>query len=90
MTDSPLKPEKFNITNKENNPSDVAVTVPDQGVKKPIEAPAAEAAKVADGIKSTEAHEPLLQENPHRFVLFPLRYHDVRALDAPRVKWQLG
>lgn len=29
--------------------------------------------KVALGIKSTEADEPLLQENPHRFVLFPLK-----------------
>lgn len=29
--------------------------------------------KVAAGIKATEADEPLLQENPHRFVLFPLK-----------------
>jgi len=29
--------------------------------------------KVAPGVKSTEADEPLLQENPNRFVLFPLK-----------------
>ncbi|KAH8688590.1 ferritin-like superfamily, partial [Talaromyces proteolyticus] len=28
-------------------------------------------------IKETEAHEPLLQENPHRFVLFPIKYHEI-------------
>ena len=31
----------------------------------------------ADNIKLEEAHEPLLQENPHRFVLFPIKYHEV-------------
>lgn len=28
-------------------------------------------------IKAAEADEPLLQENPHRFVLFPLKYHEI-------------
>ena len=32
---------------------------------------------VADGIKSEEADEPLLRENPSRFVLFPIQYHEV-------------
>ena len=31
-------------------------------------------------IKELEAEEPLLQENPHRFVLFPIKYHEVRGL----------
>ena len=26
-----------------------------------------------------EASEPLLRENPNRFVLFPIKYHEVRA-----------
>ena len=34
---------------------------------------------VAPTIKELEADEPLLQENPHRFVLFPLKYHEVRS-----------
>lgn len=33
---------------------------------------------VASTIRKEEAHEPLLQENPHRFVLFPIKYHEVR------------
>ena len=33
--------------------------------------------KVAPGIKDNESDEPLLQENPHRFVLFPIKYHEV-------------
>ena len=34
----------------------------------------------APTIRKEEAHEPLLQENPHRFVLFPIKYHEVRVL----------
>lgn len=37
---------------------------------------------VAPTIKPDEADEPLLQENPQRFVLFPIKYHEVG--DAPR------
>ena len=32
---------------------------------------------VAPTIKGQESDEPLLQENPHRFVLFPIKYHEV-------------
>ncbi|KAK7529568.1 ribonucleoside-diphosphate reductase-like protein subunit M2 [Phyllosticta citribraziliensis] len=32
---------------------------------------------VAPTIKKDEVHEPLLQENPHRFVLFPIKYHEI-------------
>ncbi|KAI6959470.1 Ribonucleoside-diphosphate reductase small, partial [Hortaea werneckii] len=32
---------------------------------------------VAEGIKEEEADEPILQENPHRFVLFPIKYHEI-------------
>lgn len=34
---------------------------------------------VAPTAKELEADEPLLQENPHRFVLFPIKYHEVRG-----------
>ena len=37
-----------------------------------------ETKSVAATIKETEADEPLLQENPQRFVLFPIKYHEVR------------
>ncbi|KAF2773175.1 hypothetical protein EJ03DRAFT_324217 [Teratosphaeria nubilosa] len=32
---------------------------------------------VAPGIKDDEAVEPILQENPQRFVLFPIKYHEI-------------
>lgn len=41
-------------------------------VQEPLEQP-----KVPKTIKELEAEEPLLQENPHRFVLFPLKYHEI-------------
>ncbi|KAL5598809.1 hypothetical protein BROUX41_003857 [Berkeleyomyces rouxiae] len=40
--------------------------------KKPVEEK-----KVPAGIKAFEADEPLLQENPNRFVLFPIKYHEI-------------
>jgi ribonucleoside-diphosphate reductase subunit M2 len=45
-------------------------------VKKPVVdevKPEAAEVKVAPGIKDIEKDEPLLQENPNRFVLFPLK-----------------
>ena len=36
--------------------------------------------KVAEGIKDSEKSEPILQENPHRFVLFPIKYHEIWAM----------
>jgi len=38
-----------------------------------------ETSSVATSIKEEEAAEPILQENPHRFVLFPIKYHEVRG-----------
>lgn len=55
----------------------------DLSVKKPItemfDEKKKETSIVAPTIKSFEADEPLLQENPHRFVLFPIKYHEVRV-----------
>ena len=31
----------------------------------------------AHTLKPEEADEPLLQENPDRFVIFPIKYHEV-------------
>lgn len=81
MNDSPAKKIDFSALNKENlplTPSAVPTTeIPDikQSIVetvKPVETP-----KVAPGIKAKETDEPLLQENPHRFVLFPIKYHEV-------------
>ena len=39
---------------------------------------------VAPSLRPEEADEPLLQDNPQRFVLFPIKYHEV-SRDSPRV-----
>ena len=79
MGDSPAKKLNFELENKENAPStplivDVVATENKPVLEKPT---IQETPKVAPGIKVIEAHEPLLQENPQRFVLFPIKYHEV-------------
>lgn len=80
--ESPVK--KLNYSDKENQPLDEAAlaALADQvdAHHKPTyeEAKKPEDKAVASGIKADEADEPLLQENPQRFVLFPIKYHEVR------------
>lgn len=83
MTDSPAKQLDFGSVGKENVPTTVKVDT----VEKPTEK--ALAPKAAPTIKELEATEPLLQENPHRFVMFPIKYHEVShvANASLRVKW---
>jgi ribonucleoside-diphosphate reductase subunit M2 len=86
MSDSPAKKLDFAAMDKENIPVTVEPTAVESDLKKPITEvvqASPQAPKVAPTIKPTEADEPLLQENPQRFVLFPIKYHEVRArLDA--------
>ena len=92
MADSPVKKIDFAVADKENTPIDTPV-VEELDFKKPVveEIKSTEKPVVAPTIKSQEADEPLLRENPHRFVLFPIKYHEVRdtsaGRDASRVKW---
>ncbi|KAI9759004.1 MAG: Ribonucleotide-diphosphate reductase (RNR), small subunit [Chaenotheca gracillima] len=79
MGDSPAKKINFEAVGKENIQSDAPVA-DDALVKKPLlEELKAKDVKpaVAPTIKPDEADEPLLQENAHRFVLFPIKYHEV-------------
>lgn len=84
MDDTPVKRLNFNIAGKENMPaevdasSDIEVTKPVEEIKKAV--------TVAPTIKSAEMNEPLLQENPNRFVLFPIKYHEVSRVDASRTR----
>ena len=90
--DSPVKKLSFGTAGKENLKK-TAAPVHDETTKLVVEKPKAEEKlAVAPTIKPEEADEPLLQENPHRFVLFPIKYHEVRVLrlDALRVKWFRG
>lgn len=81
MTESPAKKINFEATGKENMQS-ISPDVDDFELKKPITevVKTEEKLPVAPTIKPEEADEPLLRENPHRFVLFPIRYHEVRLL----------
>lgn len=82
MSDSPIKKIDFSSADKENTYKPI-VGIPD------LEDDAADEVdkkihSVAPTIKPEEAGEPILQENPNRFVLFPIKYHDVShdAFDA--------
>ena len=81
MKDSPIKKLDFGVENKENMPVVLeSSTVPDlDAVKKPLEEvkETALVPSVPKTIKEIEAEEPILKENPHRFVLFPLQYHEI-------------
>ncbi|KAK1659394.1 ribonucleotide reductase [Colletotrichum godetiae] len=80
--ESPVKKLNFNPADKENQPltSDVAIATEKTDVQTK---PAQEVVKnenkivVAPGIKEQEKDEPLLQENGQRFVLFPIKYHEI-------------
>lgn len=75
MTDSPIKTPVFTTENKENTSN---VAVPIKGIPDTPEETKVAKPSVAATIKAEEASEPLLQENPQRFVLFPIQNHDVR------------
>lgn len=84
MGDSPAKKLNFEAVGKENVPIEISAPIMDDlDLKKPLveafDAKKEEKAAVAPTIKPEEADEPLLQENPHRFVLFPIKYHEVRV-----------
>ncbi|RYP68230.1 hypothetical protein DL769_005570 [Monosporascus sp. CRB-8-3] len=78
--ESPVKKLDFNA-GKENVPFDADVNAlaseiesQKPAMEKPKEEPKA---AVAPTIRPEEADEPLLQENPQRFVLFPIKYHEI-------------
>ncbi|RDW94689.1 hypothetical protein BP5796_00452 [Coleophoma crateriformis] len=78
MNDSPVKKLDFAAVGKENAPADTdASIVTDIETKKTIEEVKTVQAVTAATIKPEEADEPLLQENPQRFVLFPIKYHEI-------------
>lgn len=75
MTDSPFKAPIFNTTENKENTSNVAIPI--KGIPDMPEETKEVKPSVAVTIKAEEASEPLLQENPQRFVLFPIQNHDV-------------
>ena len=75
MSDSPAKKIDFSSANKENTYKPI-VGIPDLDEEE-VDEVEKKMHTVAPTIKPEEADEPLLQENPQRFVLFPIKYHDV-------------
>ncbi|KAK4994779.1 Ribonucleotide-diphosphate reductase (RNR), small subunit [Elasticomyces elasticus] len=71
--ESPLKQPIFFSEEKEN----VEVAVPIKGLPELDELPEPVAPSVAPTINDDEAVEPILQENGQRFVLFPIKYHEI-------------
>lgn len=82
--DSPIKKLDFQATGKENMPLNSDAPIVDIEIKKPFveEVKIEKAVAVAPTIKPEESDEPLLQENPHRFVLFPIKYHEVSRVSC--------
>ena len=87
--ESPVKMQQlYSEANKENIEAKYEadeVAVPIKGIPElPEEPEKPVAAIVAPTIKGDEAIEPILQENPQRFVLFPIKYHEVCIVSIPR------
>lgn len=87
MSDSPVKKLDFESVGKENTASIKPISAPTEKItEKPMEVP-----KATPTEKELEATEPLLQENPNRFVLFPIKYHEVsHVVDASTRKVAFG
>jgi ribonucleoside-diphosphate reductase subunit M2 len=88
MVDSPIKKMDFKPVDKENLKGDAPIVTNLELKRAHVEiVEKGQRPVVALGIKDHEADEPLLQENPHRFVLFPIKYHEVGVANASRVKY---
>ncbi|KAI9796075.1 MAG: Ribonucleotide-diphosphate reductase (RNR), small subunit [Piccolia ochrophora] len=79
MESSPAKKLNFESFGKENVDVDASIAEHievKKGMADTVKT-GEKAVSIAPTIKDEEADEPLLQENPHRFVLFPIKYHEV-------------
>jgi ribonucleoside-diphosphate reductase subunit M2 len=80
VASSPAKKIDFTAAVATNNGPIKAkplVGLPD--LKKAKDAVEEAKSSVAPTLHPEEALEPLLRENPNRFVLFPIKYHEVRV-----------
>ncbi|KAI2630998.1 small subunit of ribonucleotide reductase [Hypoxylon sp. NC1633] len=77
--ESPIK--KLDFSGKENTPVDADIDALaneiESQTQKPIIEKEEQKLPVAPTIRPEEADEPILQENPQRFVLFPIKYHEI-------------
>lgn len=80
--ESPVKKLDFGDANKENILADEVAAKKLVNKEEAVKPVAEEKKLVAATIKDAEADEPLLQENPQRFVLFPIKYHEVSSIPS--------
>jgi hypothetical protein len=91
--ESPIKKLQMeSVANKENIQARYdadEVAVPIKGIPD-FDAPKKQDEPAEDNNKLAEQDEPILRENGQRFVLFPIKYHEVSARSVTgfgRVKW---
>jgi ribonucleoside-diphosphate reductase subunit M2 len=75
--ESPVKKLDFGAANKENEPLNQTTDTTELKTKIVEETKEEPKTAITSSTKAEEADEPLLQENPQRFVLFPIKYHEV-------------
>ncbi|KAK0748869.1 ribonucleotide reductase [Apiosordaria backusii] len=76
--ESPVKKLDFSASNKENKPFDADLATLEAEIDAKYETKKEEVKTVAPPAPQQELlDEPLLTENPQRFVLFPIKYHEV-------------
>lgn len=87
MNASPAKKIDFAAAATEHNTPSSVVAKPLVGLpdlsKYAVDEVDAATHSVASTLRPEEADEPLLRENPNRFVLFPIKFHEVRAPTRP-------
>ncbi|KAJ9152120.1 Ribonucleoside-diphosphate reductase small subunit [Pleurostoma richardsiae] len=83
--ESPVKKLDFGVADKENQPIDASVatlaqTMDAKHSEKPLVTEVVkkeEEQPKTSAIRAQELEEPILKENPQRFVLFPIQYHEI-------------
>jgi len=81
--ESPVKKLNFAGAGKENKPFDADLATLEAEIDAKHKENQEVTKTVAASTKPEEMDEPLLQENPQRFVLFPIKYHEVRNAFFP-------
>jgi len=74
--ESPVKKIDFSSPTTQNNGELKAVPLVGLPELPPI------ASEILDKKETADDEEPILKENPNRFVLFPIKFHEVREFDA--------
>lgn len=93
--ESPVKKIDFSPADKENQPAECKALAAlakkmDEEKKTKVEEVETDSKTEVAETKPEHIDEPLLQENPQRFVLFPIRYHEVSGRVTTRKVAHLG